>query len=197
MIVFWIFLALVSLILFVLFLPIHLVCQYPAKSNFSVRILCFHLDGVEFLKKVFAKDESKNTSAKAEPSKQKEKKQKQNSLSDVSGFVGFLIHLTDVLHSTIVEFFSNAKVNLKELRISIGTDDAAKTALLSCSVHQAANGLCAVLQHFSKFRCNSKKLSITPDFTTEKSDFSLHLDISCTIIHIIRVYLRTNMRFFD
>lgn len=194
MIALWIFLIFVLLILFLLFMRIHLICQYPAKSNFSFRILCFRFDGVGFLKKIFVKDETKSTDSKVE---KKKKNKNSNSSADVAGFVDFLIHLTDVIHSTIVEFFSNAKVNLKELRISVGTDDAAKTALLSCTVNQAANGLCTVLQYFSKFRCNSKKLIISPNFMTEKSDFSLHLDISCTVIHIIRVYLHTNMRFFD
>lgn len=192
MIVFWIVFAFVLLILSILFMPIHLICRYPAKSNFSFRILCFRFDGVELFKKIFTKNEAKDTDPKTV-----QKGKKNDRSADLFGFLEFLLHLTDVIRSTILEFFSKAKVNLKELRISVGTDDAARTALLSCSVTQAANGLCAALQHFSKFRCNSKKLSIAPDFTSEKSDFSLHLDISCTVIHMIRVYLHANMRFFE
>lgn len=195
MIVFWILFVLVILILAILFLPIHLICRYPAKSNFSFRILFFRFDGVALFKKIFSKNEAEDTAPETVQAEKRKNNGKRS--SDLFGFLEFLLHLTDVIHSTILEFFSKAKVNLKELRISVGTDDAARTALLSCSVSQAANGLCAVLQHFSNFHCNSKKLSISPDFTSEKSDFSLHLDLSCTVVHLIRVYLHTNMRFFD
>lgn len=192
MIVIWILLALLLLVLFFLNLPIHLICRYPAKSNFSFQIMCFRFEGLDLLKRFFTKDASTDSESKGAP-----KKKAFTKSADVTGFVEFLFHLTDVIHSTVLEFFSNAKVNLKELRISVGTDDAAKTALVSSSVHQAANGLCALLQRFSRFRCNSQKLNISPDFTSEKSDFSIHLDISFTVIHLIRVYLHTNMRFFE
>ena len=195
MIFLWIFLAVLFLILALLLTPIHLIFQYPAKSNVSFRIFCFRFDGAELFKKIFLKDEE--LSAEASKSNRKPKKKKGKSSADLLGFVDFLIHLTDVICESILEFLSKAKVDLKELKISIGSDDAAKTALLTTGVHQAANVLCAVLHRFSKFRCNSKKMMISSDFLSEKSDFSLHLDISCTVIHIIRVYLHTNMRFFN
>ena len=193
MIWFLIFLAFVLLILFLLFMPIHLVCRYPSESIVSIRIFWFRFDGEELLEKLFNKNETPDT----KPKPASKKKRNSANSPDMIGFIEFLLHLTDVIRSSLAVFFSKAKVNLKELRISVGTEDAAKTALLSTGVVQAANGLCAALQHFSNFRCDSKNLSIAPNFTSENSVFSLHLDISCTVIHIIRVYLHTNLRFFE
>ena len=193
MIWFLIFLTFVLLILFLLFMPIHLVCRYPSESIVTIRILCFRFDGAELLEKLFNKNETADT----KPKPASKKKRNSANSPDMIGFIEFLLHLTDVIRSSLAVFFSKAKVNLKELRISVGTEDAAKTALLSTGVVQAANGLCAALQHFSNFRCDSKNLSIAPNFTSENSVFSLHLDISCTVIHIIRVYLHTNLRFFE
>lgn len=194
MIFLWIFLVFVLLILLLLFMPIHLICRYPSESVVSIRVLCFRFDGAELLEKLFNKNETADT--KPKPANKK-KRNITDPSPDLVGFLEFILHLTDVIRSSLAVFFSRAKVNLKELRISVGTEDAAKTALLSTGVAQAANGLCAALQHFSNFRCNSKNLSIAPNFTSEDSVFSLHLDISCTVIHIIRVYLHTNLRFFE
>lgn len=193
MIWFLIFLTFVLLILFLLFMPIHLVCRYPSESIVTIRILCFRFDGAELIEKLFNKNETADT----KPKPASKKKRNSANSPDMIGFIEFLLHLTDVIRSSLAVFFSKAKVNLKELRISVGTEDTAKTALLSTGVVQAANGLCAALQHFSNFRCDSKNLSIAPNFTSENSVFSLHLDISCTVIHIIRVYLHTNLRFFE
>ena len=57
MIFLWIFLAVLFLILALLLTPIHLIFQYPAKSNVSFRIFCFRFDGAELFKKIFLKDE--------------------------------------------------------------------------------------------------------------------------------------------
>ena len=194
MIALWIILAILLLIILLLLMPIHLIFQYPAKSNVTFRVLCFRFEGSELFKRLFLKEKTIDSDQRVN---RKQKKDKSKKTADLLGFIDFLIHLTNVICESLFEFFSKAKVNLKELRISIGSDDAAKTALLTTGVHQAANGLCAVLQRFSKFRFNTKKMMISSDFMSERSDFSLHLDISCTVIHIIRVYLHTNIRFFN
>ncbi len=197
MIVLWILLAVAILLVLLAFLHIYLIFDYHTEPKITLRVLCFRFDGIDFVKKFLMKDRKDAGLPEKEPQKSQNQSQKKNASGDMLGFVEFLLHLTEVIHSTVNDFFSKAIVNLKELHISLGTDDAAKTALLSCGVIQAANGLCAVLQRVSKFRCSSKNLSITPNYTSEESKFSLHLVISCTLIHLISVYIRTNMRFFD
>jgi len=61
----------------------------------------------------------------------------------------------------------------------------------------AANGLCALLQQFSRFRCVPGKLFIAPDFAGEKTKFSIHLDISSKPIHILAVLYRSHFRLLE
>ena len=89
------------------------------------------------------------------------------------------------------------KFNLKELHVSIGTDDAAKTALLCGSAIQGANVLCALLQRFSNFRFDNRNLSISPNFTEEKTKLSIDLDLSTRVFDIIVVILRAYFRFLE
>ena len=197
MIVFWILLALLLFISFVLFLRIHLIFDFHEKPKVAIRVLCFRIDGNELISKFLSQDDKNGKNAKAKKKNAPEKSKSSRGSGDLLGFVDFLLHVASVLGGTLKDYFSNTKVHLKELHISIGTDDAARTALLCSSAVQAANGLCAVLQHYSKFTCDNKNLSISPDFLSDKSKFSLRLVLSSTVIHLIGVYLRANMRFFN
>jgi len=192
MIFLWIFLGIVLFVLSVLFMPIHLVFDYRGEQKVYFRILFLRFDAFSLAKRFLSGDKEKK-----EVGKPGEKPKKKSSPVDLLGFAEFLIHLAEVIRATFIDFFSKASVNLKELRIAVGTDDAARTAMLSAGVSQAANGLCAVLSHFSHFRCNPKKMSIQPNFTDGKSSFSLHLDLCGSLVHMIGVYLRANIRFFE
>lgn len=198
MIFLWILLALVLLIVLILFLRIRLIIDYHGRLKTVIRVMWFRFDIQEIIGRKRSKAKEKKGAPKA---KTKEKaflqKPKISGPSDVLGFAEFLIHLAGVIKDTLTDFFSKAKVNLKELHVKVGSDDAAETALRTGAVQQSANFLCAALQNFSKFRCNSKNLSIAPDFVSSESSFSFHLVISCSLVHFLGVYLRANMRFLD
>jgi len=196
MIFLWILLGVILLLTFVLILRINLIIDYRQGLKIYIRILFFKFDVYKLLE-VFRKngkgDESESASKLAKDLDEK----KNDPHKDILGFAEFLIHLTRVISSALKDFFSKAKVDLRELRVSVGAEDAADTALRCSYILQAANGLCAVLQHFSDFRCKSKNLKISPDFISGETKFSLHLIISCSLIHLLGVYLRANIRFFE
>lgn len=196
MIFLWIFLVLVAIVLFLLLLPINLVFDFHENAQVYLRILWIRLDSKKFIDSFFSEKQNKDSGLKPKRAKSSEKGRKKSPY-DLMGFAEFLIHITGVLGSTLRDFFSKSKVHLKELQVSVGTDDAAKTALLCSTVIQAANGLCALLYENSHLVCDSDHLSISPDFTSESSRFSLHLVLSCPVIHLIGVYLRANIRFFE
>ncbi len=197
MIFLWIILAFVLLITFILLLRVRLVFDYHQKHTITLCILWFRFDGNQLINSFAGKSGKKKKNEKDRQIGRQQKNRKQKPTGDLLGFIEFLGHIASVLGSTLKDYLSKTRVCLKELCVSIGTDDAARTALLCSSAVQAANGLCAVLQRYSKFSFDSKNLNISPNFTSEESKFSIHLVLSSSIFHLIGVYLRANMRFFN
>lgn len=193
MIVLYVLLALVLLVFAVLFVNVHFVFLYREKGKITLRILFFSFDAKKLYQPFTKKEQS---ASETEPKADDQKTRKSRSFDPV-GFAEFLVHVTRVISLAVKESFEKIKIDLKELHVSIGTDDAAKTALTAGAAIQAANDLCAVLQHFSNFRCDNRNLSVSPDFTSENSRFSIHLDLSIKLIHLIGVYLRAYTRFFE
>lgn len=193
MILLYIFLALLALLALCLLVNVHLIFRYGERASVTLRILCFRFDGMKLFSR-FTKDREKSPTTKSSPPP-REKKPKRS--FDPIGFAEFLLRIARVISLAVKEQLSHLKIRLKELHVRIASDDAAKTALLSGSAVQAANYLCALLQRFSDFRCNNENLSIAPDFTSEKSSFSIHLDLSVKPIFLIAVLFRAYYRFFE
>ncbi len=196
MIVLYILLAIVALLLFLLFLDVHLIFSYNEKATVTLKILFFRFDGIELFKKF--SDQKESTSDEKQNKKELQKEnQKSARKGDFLGFCEFLVRIGRIIGLAVKEHFSKMKINLKELRVSIGTEDAAKTALATGGAIAAANGLCALLQRFSNFRCDNRKLSISPDFTSDQSSFRIHLILTSKIVHLIGIIFRSYLRFFE
>ena len=193
MIVLYVVLALVAILLFLLNLRVRLIFTYHDKAAVTLGILFFRWDAAKLVQNYLErKKEVKPKMVEKENSKTEQSKS-----IDLIGFAEFLIHIGSVIRLAIKEHFEKTRVFLKELHVSVGTEDAAQTALVCGGVYNAANGLCALLQHFSDFRCDNRNLSISPDFTSDQTKFSLHLVMSTKVIHLIGVLLRSYIRFFE
>jgi hypothetical protein len=192
MIILYVLAAIFLVILFLLTLNVHLIFIYNEEVKVTLQILCFRFDAISLFKKISEKGEDKEESLPvADESKQKRGK------GNLAGFAQFLVRIARVIGLAIKEHFSKLKVDLKELSVSIGTDDAAKTALVTGGVIAAANGLCELLRQFSHFRCNNKKCFISPNFASEKSTFSIHLKLTTRIVSLIGVFFRSYFRLFE
>ena len=197
MIALYIVSGLVAVLLLLLFSKISIIFDYHDRPSITLKFLCIRMDGVSFLqKRVFReKEEPEKDTEKTEKVEASEAPPKQK--ADPVGFAKFLLHVTEVVRLAFKEFFAKATVDLRECKVSIGTDDAALTALSFGGAIFAANALCALLMRFSKFRCDNRNLRVSPDFTSEKSAFSFHLILSCRLIHVLGVALRSYLRFFE
>ncbi|MBR3836648.1 MAG: DUF2953 domain-containing protein [Clostridia bacterium] len=193
MIALYVFLALLALILFLLFVNIHVIFTYGESAKVTVRVLLFRFDGMKLFRR-FTQEKKTKKSAESEPAQGGTKRKNR---ADPLGFVEFLLRIGRIIGRALKEHFSKMKIYLKELHVSIGTADAAETALLYGGAIQAANGLCALLQHYSHFRCDNRNLVIAPDFVSEKSRFSIHLDLTVKAFHLIGVLLRAYLRLFE
>ncbi len=196
MIAIYIVLAIIVLIILVLRMNAHIIFDYHEKPTITLKILWFRFDAVDLFHKYLNQDRDNNSKTKKEKKSSSPKKEKKKSV-DLLGFADFLVHISKVIGLAVKDHFSKATVNLKELKVSVGSDDAAKTALLCGTVIQAANGLCALLMRFSTFRCDNRNLCISPDFSSEKSTVSLHLVMTSKVFDIIKLFFTTYFRFFE
>lgn len=193
MIALYIFLALLALILFLLFVNIHVIFTYGESAKVTFRFLLFRFDGMKLFRR-FTQEKKTKKSTESEPVQGGTKRKNR---ADPLGFAEFLLRIGRIIGRALKEHFSKMKIYLKELHVSIGSSDAAETALLYGGAIQAANGLCALLQHYSHFRCDNRNLVIAPDFVSEKSRFSIHLDLTVKAFHLIGVLLRAYLRLFE
>ncbi len=193
MIFLYVFLGFALLLLFLLYLNVHLIFVYREKATVTLRILFFRTDAVKLVQKYLEK--KKNVQPKM-VEKSKSTKAPSGGV-DLLGFAEFLAHIATVIRLAIKEHLEKMRIDLKELNVTVATQDAAQTALLYGGAIQGANALCALLCHFSNFKCNNKKLVIAPDFASDKSEFSIHLVLTSKPIHLIGVFLRSYFRFFE
>ena len=197
MIALFIIIAVLILVFLILRMNVHIIFDYHERPTITLKILFFRFDAIDLFRKYLNKDSGdnkKDKKAKKEGSLTNKSKKKS---VDLLGFADFLVHVSRVISLAIKDHFSKSTVNLKELKVSVGSEDAAKTALLCGTVIQAANGLCAVLMHCSTFRCDNRNLSISPDFSSEKTTVALHLQITNKFIDIIKLFITTYFRFFE
>ncbi len=180
-------------LLFVLYVNVHLIFDYHEKPKVTVRVLLFRLDGV----KLYQYFDTKGKKKERVGSKKQKAPSKKKSDGNLLGFVEFIAHITKVIRYALREHFAKCKVNLQELQVSIGAEDAAQTAYLYSAAYQGAISLCALLQHFTDFRCNNRKLAVSPDFTGGETKVSIRLDMTVKSVHVLGVLLRSYYRFFE
>ncbi len=195
MIALYVVLALLALILFLLFVNIHIIFVYREKAQVIVRILFLRMDGMHLFS--YFTREKEGGEEKEQTQSEKPQAPKKKRKADPLGFVEFLLRITRVVSLAVKEHLSKMRIHLKELCVIIGTDDAAKTAMLTGGAIQAANFLCVLLQRFSHFTCDNRNLVISPDFTSEQSRFTVHLDLTVKAYHLITIFMRAYFRLFE
>lgn len=194
MILWIILLAVLLLLALLLLMNVRLVFLCEDDLKVFVKFLFFRIDAFEFFQKM---SERTDEMEKRQPIKKTQAKREEKRKIDFAGFVRFLGHLIVVIRDVLLDYLDNSSVMLKKFVLLIGTQDAAQTALLTGSAIQLGNALCALLQHFSHFTCDSDDLIIGPDFAAEKSRFSLHLELKTKLFRLIAVVHRANLRFYE
>ena len=115
--------------LLILFSNLHVVFRYDEKAKVTLRILFISIDGMKLFQHLTKENKNKSAdvrSVDSAPSNEESTKKK----GSVLGFLDFLLRITDVISYAVSEHLKRMKVRLKMLHVSVGTSDAAHTALL-------------------------------------------------------------------
>jgi hypothetical protein len=87
---------------------------------------------------------------------------------------------------------SHARIYVNRLVLTIGSDDAAKTALLCGTAKTALGALCELLDSYSHLRIRqSDRFGVIPDFTSEHSQAQINIVARLWLWQILDIEFRT------
>lgn len=178
----YVLLSVLLLIVFILSLSIRFHVQYlnnvPAAY---VKILCFKLP----LYPSKPKKKTKKTKVKKKQRKKTsapEEKPKQ-SLGDIRSGVGTVI---DIITALLEKFLSSLTVTATRIHISVGSDNAAKTALLYGGICQGVSYLIELLDNVARLKTHKNTyIHVGCDFSSEETVAEIHLVLSMRVYRII------------
>ena len=109
-------------------------------------------------------------------------KKKKMQLADILGWVYVGL---DALKALGKSFGKHFEIEAVKMKIAVGTDDAAKTAILYGIIVQMAAYLVEGLSAITNFRCrNREEMEISADFLSDKMVMDLHLIFKVRIWHV-------------
>ena len=178
----YVLLSVLLLIVFILSLSIRFHVQYLNNAPGAyVKILCFKLP----LYPSKPKKKTKKTKAKKkqrEKTSVPEEKPKQ-SLGDIRSGVGTVI---DIITALLEKFLSSLTVTATRIHISVGSDNAAKTALLYGGICQGVSYLIELLDNVTRLKTHkSTYIHVGCDFSSEETVAEIHLVLSMRVYRII------------
>ena len=101
--------------------------------------------------------------------------------------VRLLLHLIRDIYRPII---SAIRIRVDRLFVSVGTEDAAKTAILYGVAAQGAAYILALLDSFTKTRINNEETAVIADFTATKTVTDIKIRILISPLRIIGLYIK-------
>ena len=104
--------------------------------------------------------------------------------------------VTRMASALIARFFGYLHTDIRRLCISVGTGDAAKTALSYAAVTNACDALLALLDENSTLRFHRGEVGVYGDWLGEKSAAEIDISLSLSIRQVLSVALHGLVSFF-
>lgn len=162
----------------------------------AVRICILHIPAYTLSFGGGKAEKSAEPAAEQKPEKQKkqkskksakpEKKEKQ-SIEDIVALVKLLI---EIAKKVLEKTWRYIRIKIERYDITVGTDDAAKTALIYGGVSQATSYLFTLLDETAHFRVKRKApVNVGVDFLSAETKASVQMDFCLRLWHILSIGL--------
>ncbi len=162
----------------------------------AVRICILHIPAYTLSFGGGKAEKSAEPAAEQKPEKQKkqkskksakpEKKEKQ-SIEDIVALVKLLI---EIAKKVLEKTWRYIRIKIERYDITVGTDDAAKTALIYGGVSQATSYLFTLLDETAHFRVKRKApVNVGVDFLATETRANVQMDFRLRLWHIISIGL--------
>jgi len=121
---------------------------------------------------------------------QKEKEVYKKKKGSVSGILSTINLAAEMVKKMLSLFSKHLKIKVARIRINIGTEDAATTAIEYGAVTQAINILFPLLEQIDNFSVSKHAdISVTADFTAQESEADIRVSLSLRVWQIIKIAL--------
>lgn len=197
----YILLGILAFFVLIMFIPVKFGVQYKENAEIYLKVLFIKIKLSPRKKKVNIKKYSPRAMEKARRKKikqqikkeqkliKKSNKKKKNTEKKVSKIKDILSHPTDlpsfitdiydILSIVTDKFTKRLKIKILSCNVDIGSDNAAKTAILYGSVCAGINALLSALVQFTRYNeKDNENITVTPNFISEKTVCDVHLQVS-------------------
>ena len=138
-------------------------------------------------KKIKQAQKKKKKSEKKKPTKE-EKRVKKATRPAISDMADLFLRLIKLFFS---KFFARFHFHVAKIRIRVGSDNAAKTAMLHTAICGSLKPLLIILdKHSNLHGMKRADIDISPDFLGEKIEFDVDLGFSMSLGALLGVLLR-------
>ena len=138
------------------------------------------------------KKEVKGTKKQSEKKKEAEKEQK---AEEKSALVSDLWQMRSLILHTVGFFIHRIRTEVAMIRVTVGSEDAAKSALLYGAASQFAVYILEILRAQTKLK-REGEVSIGVDFTSEKTSANIDIRFSIRIGSILCTLISFGVGFF-
>lgn len=162
----------------------------------AVRICILHIPAYTLSFGGGKAEKSAEPAAEQEPKKKKKQKQKKaakpqkkekKSIEDIISLVKLLI---EIAKKVLEKTWRYIRIKIERYDITVGTDDAAKTALIYGGVSQATSYLFTLLDETAHFRVKRKApVNVGVDFLSAETKASVQMDFCLRLWHILSIGL--------
>ena len=162
----------------------------------AVRICILHIPAYTLSFGGGKAEKSAEPAAEQEPKKKKKQKQKKaakpqkkekKSIEDIISLVKLLI---EIAKKVLEKTWRYIRIKIERYDITVGTDDAAKTALIYGGVSQATSYLFTLLDETAHLRVKRKApVNVGVDFLATETKASVQMDFCLRLWHILSIGL--------
>ncbi len=189
----YIILAVLAFFALLLIIPIRIYAFYSGSVGVYLSIL-----GIRFSlyprkkghgKKKKGTKRKQNTTKKTHSAK--EKSEEKGSSPHLKNFRLFLRILKRIEKRLRRAF----KIKVLEMRATVATGDAARTAILYGIVSQGFSYILAIADNFLRTGYSEKNIGVIPDYTGEESSFRIRIRLSSNLFYLLGAGIHTALAF--
>ena len=178
----------VKLLLKILGIPIKLMPRKEKKKK--IRLSDYSYKSIQKQKEKEAKKKLKKASEKQKKKSPIPHEKEKGSFTDKISLI------TELVKYLLGKFLGHLRIDVTEIKISVGSEDAAKTAIMYGVVSQAAAILIDVLEGITNVKRSKRtEISVVADFTSEKIRSDINIAFSLKVWHAFSIALGVLRRY--
>ena len=124
------------------------------------------------------------------------KKKPQNTQEEKSALSDTVSVITALVKKIVSRFFRHLRIDVAKIYVSVGTPDAAKTAVLYGVVCQGVAYLCEILERITNVKKTKKtEVSVVSDFVSGKTRADINISFSLVVWQALDILLSAAFEF--